>query len=319
MTALSDTINAQSSLLEPLLTSELGDAPERLRRADRIWLVGTGTSQHAAELAALMWQPGARSLHWRSSASFAAGPPPAPSDAVVVISHTAETLFARRSRELAIRSGAALVSITGRDRGWPEAIETVVAERSHTYTASYLAAVLVLARLGVAAGLTDFAVEDLSPLPQFVDEAARRPPLWEQPPERLLVLAGVGAGAITAREGALKLREAARLAAEGYEAEYLLHGHAVPLDRRDGLILLLPSHDPEGLAEGIGLAARAEGVDVRELPEPTDLPPVLAQLPVTVALQTLAAHLAQARGEDPDTVITGAWAAPSLWPEERDG
>src|SRR3712207_7174955 len=37
---------------------------------------------------------------------------------------------------------------------------------------------------------------------------------------------------VTAREGALKLREAARRLAEGFDAEYLLHGSAVPLDRK---------------------------------------------------------------------------------------
>jgi glucosamine 6-phosphate synthetase-like amidotransferase/phosphosugar isomerase protein len=34
-----------------------------------------------------------------------------------------------------------------------------------------------------------------------------------------VVLAGVGPGAVTAREGALKLRQGAQLPAEGYEAE----------------------------------------------------------------------------------------------------
>ena len=49
-------------------------------------------------------------------------------------------------------------------------------------------------------------------------------------PERLLVLVGAGPSAVTAREGALKVREASRFLAEGYDAEYLLHGSAVPLD-----------------------------------------------------------------------------------------
>ena len=50
------------------------------------------------------------------------------------------------------------------------------------------------------------------------------------------MLAGLGPAAVTAREGALKLREAARLPAEGFDAEYLLHGNAVPLDAEDALI-----------------------------------------------------------------------------------
>ncbi len=49
-------------------------------------------------------------------------------------------------------------------------------------------------------------------------------------PERDLVIAGAGPAAFTAREGALKLREGARVLAEGHDIEYLLHGSAVPLD-----------------------------------------------------------------------------------------
>ena len=52
------------------------------------------------------------------------------------------------------------------------------------------------------------------------------------------MLAGLGPTAVTAREGALKLREAARLPAEGFDAEYLLHGNAVPLTADDALIVL---------------------------------------------------------------------------------
>lgn len=315
MTRLSDTINTQAALLEPVLEIDLGDAPSRLSEAERIWLVGTGTSQHAAELTALMWRRADTPVAWRSSATFVAGPPPRPGDLVIVISHTAETVFARRARELAAQSGAALLSITGRDRGWLEAIETVPAERSDTYTVSYLAALLVLARLGVASGLADFTEADVMRLPDLVAAAALRPPVLDHEPERLLVLAGVGPGAVTAREGALKLREAARLPAEGYEAEYLLHGHAVPLDDRDEIILLVPAEDPEGLVEGMGIAARVEGINVTEVREAADLPDVLAQVPMTVALQSLAAHLADVRGQDPDSVILGAWSDPRLWPD----
>jgi glutamine---fructose-6-phosphate transaminase (isomerizing) len=39
----------------------------------------------------------------------------------------------------------------------------------------------------------------------------------------------------------------------------------------------------------------------------------LAQIPVTVRLQLLAAQLTEAKGTDPDRAITGAWAEPQLW------
>ncbi|MGH3455416.1 MAG: hypothetical protein ACRDP2_13420, partial [Nocardioidaceae bacterium] len=128
-----------------------------------------------------------------------------------------------------------------------------------------------------------------------------------------VVVTGAGPAAITAREGALKLREAVRVRAVGYEAEYLLHGSAVPLGAGDELILLQPAADVDGLVGAVGEAAAAEGISVHEVSVGAELDPVLAQLPLTVRLQALASRLATARGHDPDTVITGAWDDDRLW------
>ena len=120
MTALSETIAAQADLLESVLAVPVDDAAERIGRSKRLWLVGTGTSQHAAELGALMFGPGKRDARWRSSAAFC-GDPPALSadDAVVIISHTTETAFARRARAHAIERGSGVVSITAQGGGGP--------------------------------------------------------------------------------------------------------------------------------------------------------------------------------------------------------
>jgi glutamine---fructose-6-phosphate transaminase (isomerizing) len=314
MTVLSQTIAAQAGMLESLLSLNLDDAVERLRPSRRIWLVGTGSSQHAAELGAWMFASGGMEARWSSSAAFAwAEPGLADDDAVVIISHTAETAFARRVRAGALRAGVCVVSITGPGRGWPEAVETVAVERSETYTASYLAALLVLARLSAALGQSDFDERQLSELPDRVRSAARAPVALATPPERLTILAGNGPGAVTAREGALKLREAARLPAEGYEAEYLLHGSAVPLRAGDAFIAIQPADDRFGLLERIAAAAAGEGLDVAIVQEADGLHPVLAQIPLTVRLQKLASDLAEVQGVDPDRVIRGSWADDRLW------
>lgn len=314
MTALSETIAAQADLLEPLLSIPLDDPAERIARSKRVWLVGTGTSQHAAELGALMLGSATRDARWRSSATFCFDPPAlGANDAVVVISHTTGTAFAQRARACAIGTGAAVVSITGQGKGWPEAVETVALERAETYTVSYLAALLVLARLGIAVGEPGFDDRQLSEVLDRVRAAAPAPMPLEAHPERLLVLAGVGPGAITAREGALKLREGAKLPAEGYEAEYLLHGTAVPLGPGDGMIAIQPSDDQFGMLGLLADAATKEGLQVTTVVEPDGLHPLLAQIPLTVRLQKLASDLADARGVDPDTVIRGAWSEGRLW------
>ena len=119
-------------------------------------------------------------------------------------------------------------------------------------------------------------------------EAVAAGPLEVVVPDRLLVLAGAGPFAVTAREGALKLREAARLLTQGFEAEFLLHGSAVPLDSRDALVLLQPDADPDGLVEAIAAAARGAGVEVAVLEVRDDLHPFVAQFPLTARLQALA-------------------------------
>jgi len=56
-----------------------------------------------------------------------------------------------------------VVSITAQGRGWPEAVEAVAHERAETYTESYLAALIVLARLAIAVGDPGFEQHQLAP------------------------------------------------------------------------------------------------------------------------------------------------------------
>jgi glucosamine--fructose-6-phosphate aminotransferase (isomerizing) len=287
MTALAETIAAQPELLAEALEIDLGEAAERLHEAERVWLVGTGTSQHAAELGALMLRQAGHEALAFLSASFARfGPEPEQTDAAVVISHTGGTAFALEARAQALAAGAHLVAITGRGAGWDNAIETIDRERAETYTASYTTVLVLLARL---AGVDP---DRLAEVPERARAAVADPGMREVPSDlRLIAVAGAGPAAVTAREGALKMREGARLLAEGFESEYLLHGSAVPL----------------------GEAAAAAGVRTWTTSEPPGMHPVLAQIPLTIRLQSLASRLADERGADPDTVIVGPWQDDDLW------
>jgi glutamine---fructose-6-phosphate transaminase (isomerizing) len=314
MSALAETIATQGVVLRHALELDLAPAAARLEGAERVWLVGTGTSEHAAWLGAAMLAGAGLDARPAAAAGFVAAPPRlGPGDAVVVITHTTETISARAARDLAAASGARVVAITGEGKGWPGAIEAAPPERSETYTASYLAALLVFARLAVALGGADWGEEDLAALPSLVEAAGAEPLLVEHPPRRVTVLCGAGPAAVTAREGALKLREAARLLAEGFESEYLLHGSAVPLDADDLLIAIDPGGDPTGLTAGLVRAATQEGLAVATIDPPAELHPLLAQLPMTVRLQLLASRWADARHRDPDRVILAGWADEKLW------
>lgn len=316
-TALERQIRSQPDELERLLREPLPhDVIERIRQARRLWIVGTGTSQHAAELGAMMFYEVGRAAHAISSMRFVNWAPPVDAqDGVILISHNAgaETAYASATWTMGKDAGLRVVPITRRGGELPEALETVSKETSQTYTVSYTAALLLLARIAHTLGLDAFGPEVLARIPEAVQAAIDDPATQEIPrPERLLVLSGEGPASITAREGALKLREGARLPAEGYDVEYLLHGSAVPLGPSDQLVSLSPP-DTDGLVEAVAQAAEAEGVGVTRVHEPADLPPMLAQIPLVVRLQLLALRLAEERGVDPDVVIEGAWAVEDLW------
>ena len=313
MTELERAIRDQPDELRRLAGLELPPHANRLAAGERLWLAGTGTSLHAAELGAAMMARAGIDARFASSMEFAKRSPLRAGDGAIVLSHTGETAYARAARARALGLGAETLSLTATGVGWPEAVEVTEKERSETYTRSYTGALAVLALIAGELGAEGLAPEAVVAAADAADAALAEPGLDEVPdPERLLVLAGVGPAAVTAREGALKLREAARRAAEGYDAEYLLHGSAVPLDGRDALLLVGP--DEDGLLRELGKAAEAEGVPVARLGEVAEAgDELMAQIPLTVRLQLLALRRAEAGGHDPDTVITGAWAAEALW------
>jgi glucosamine--fructose-6-phosphate aminotransferase (isomerizing) len=318
-TNLERQIRSQPEVLDGLIRSaklreQARVAAEGLHRARRIWLVGTGTSFHAAELGASLIQLAGRQAQAIPSMQFVDfAPIVGPQDAIIVITHTAETAFALSTRAQAFSAALDVIMITKRDSGFPDAIETVDKETAETYTVSYTAALIALAVLARELGADELSDDVLQRVPTAVAAAIAEPGVDAiAQPERLLVLAGAGPSAVTAREGALKAREGARLLAEGYDAEYLLHGSAVPLGRTDRVVALSPP-DPSGLVAAVARAASAEGIPVDRLVEPSDLPPLLAQIPLTVRLQLLALGFAKARRQDPDTVIVGAWSDPSMW------
>jgi glucosamine--fructose-6-phosphate aminotransferase (isomerizing) len=231
---LEEAIRSQPEQLERLARGgDLHAQVEALRQCHRIWLVGTGTSFHAAELGAMMFQDAGRTATAVPSINFVNHAPPVSNDdAVVLISHNAgqETAYAASAYALATEAGLRMVAITRQGSGLPHSLETVPKERSHTYSVSYTAVLVLLARLAAGLGAEHVTQEAVEGVPAAVGEAVDASGTQSiSIPSRLLVLFGEGPSAVTAREGALKVREASRFPAEGYDVEYLLHGSAVPL------------------------------------------------------------------------------------------
>ncbi|MCM4076029.1 hypothetical protein [Paractinoplanes hotanensis] len=298
---------AVRSLADPALTAPAAD---RLAGARRIWLIGTGASLHAAELGAAELGAAGHDARWVAANAFT-GSLIRDGDAAVVVTHTGKTAYARRSRRIALDAGLPLVSVTGPQVDWPEAVRTPVAETSETYTVSYTAALTVLAQIAHHLGAPGGG-------PRAVEAVAGR--LYEEPgevpvPARAMAIVGPGPWSVTAREGALKIREGARILCEGFDPDRLLHGGAVPYTAADTLLVLQPTADADELTTALRHAAALERIQVATFStEAGTGSALLDQIPMTVRLQRLALRFARQRGQDADLAITGAWADPDLWP-----
>jgi glucosamine--fructose-6-phosphate aminotransferase (isomerizing) len=309
-------IERQPAALRAVSELDVSAEATALSRARRVTLAGTGTSFHAAELGAYLLRTGGVDAtavpcvelsRWRPE--FDA------EDAVIVLSHTGTTPYACAVREAARRAGASLVTITGPKSTWDEAVKTPTHELSETYTVSYTAALGVLGLLGHALAGADTGPAALRTAAAEIERHLDRPGFADLPvPDRAIAIVGPGPWSVTAREGALKIRESAHILAEGFDPERLLHGAAVPYGRGDTVIGLEPGADVDGLTAGLLAAAGDEGAATLIVESGSPHPhPFLAQLAATVRLQLLAAHLTDLRGTDPDHAITGAWERDELW------
>ncbi len=263
---------------------------ERLR-GRRVLLCGVGTSWHAAHHGAwLLREAGvdARAEHAADLAPYDRRL--APDAVVVVLSHTGVTGY---SRAVAARAPDVVRVCAAGGRG---DLETVSPETSYAYTASHTAAMLRLAQVAVALG----APLNLGAVPDAVAAVLDRPgPLLGEPPARSLELIGAGPNAWTAQEGALKVREASYMAAEGLNAEQFFHGPSVALDAKDALVVLVGGGPMAARVEAIAAAVEVTGARVVRLKE-DGLGEALSVFPLTVVVQRIALELAEARGVSPD-------------------
>ena len=177
-TALERQIRSQPDELERLASHPIHDAVERLAQCRRIWLVGTGTSLHAAELGAGMLHEAGRGAHAVPSMQFLDWAPPVdPRDGLVLISHNAgeETAFAAAAYRQAKDAGLRVLALCRQEAGLPDSIETVPKETSETYTVSYTAVLLLLARIANGLGAASLAPQAVAKVPAAVRAAIENP------------------------------------------------------------------------------------------------------------------------------------------------
>ena len=296
MSALRETIWRQPADLRDLLADPApADAAAARLAGRRVILVGTGTSWHAANHAAwLLGEAGVETHPVQAMDAALYGIAAREGDALIVLSHRNTKRYSTEVVERARADGVETIVVGG--RGSPGVdVETVEQERSATFTASHLGALMRVAQISRALG------GDLGELEQVPDavEEMLAVELGVEPPQRVLEFTGAGPNQWTAAEGALKVREASRVATEGLSVEQLLHGPSVALDDRDTLVCLDGGGPGAERLEAVAGAAEACGVTVHRHGA-VSLGEQLSVFPLTAIVQRIALELGEQLGADVD-------------------
>ncbi len=217
------------------------------------------------------------------------------------------------------RAGAVVVGITN-EPGSPLTQECDLTlltdagpELAVPATKTVTAQMLAVAAIAAAYDPSLVAVTDLAALPDaaatvIADYAAAEAVAARWPQARRLVVTGRGLAYAAALETALKIKETARVHAEGLSSADLLHGPIAALDSR--LPVIIVSGGERFAADEAALAARLAAEDVpyavcgaaqgADLTLPPDASEVTAPILDTVRGQQVALASSLLRGLDPD-------------------
>ncbi|HEX9759401.1 MAG TPA: SIS domain-containing protein [Candidatus Acidoferrales bacterium] len=333
-----DAILAQPALVRRLL-GERRDAVEHAASdaaaKKRIVFVGIGTSLHAAMLGErfLRHHSGGR-IHVLVEQSFELVHHPlvlGPEDFVVLISHRGWKNFSVEALKRTRDGGALTLSITGDDGGdgirtAHHVVTTCEQEVSFAHTKSYTTALAALALFGISVAerhmhATDPAASrrELAAVPDAMQgalacEAQVREIAADVAKRPRLLFIGAGVNWATAWEGALKVKETAYLAAEGFETEQFLHGPISEADERASAVAIFNGGAPD---ERLHAALRAlgevgvlrvavvprgmQGVAAEHVVEVPAVAEWLTPFAQIVPVQFLSYYLALELGANPDT------------------
>jgi glutamine---fructose-6-phosphate transaminase (isomerizing) len=311
----------------------VGEFASLLASSDRIFLVGIGTSHHAALVGEHLMRaygggPDVRAVHSFDLALY--GPEMRPEDCVIAVSHRGAKRYTALALEKAREKGCPTALITGEGgsgEGRADAVFlTVEQEKSSAHTVSYTSAVAVLALLAGRIGRhrtgSTTLPDELSK--ERVAEALRAALGTEEEVaalarehvgRRRIWLLGGGPSAVTAAETALKIKETSYLQAEGMPTETMLHGPFQCVEADDLFVLIAPSGaarertlEVAELVEEVGAPYLILGDDTTEAPQAAagvlrvpEVPEPFSALSCLVPLQLFSYHLALARGTNPDS------------------
>ena len=346
---LTEMIQAEPALARRLLgraaaSSGAAALASAIREAasarDAIFVVGCGTSEHAAQgvveiIRDALRSAGFASAEVRSEQALELSLDPPRRGLVVGISHEGATGATNAALTAARKAGArtAMVTASRRSPGGSIAelvVETGELDQSWCHTVGYLSPLLAAARVGSI--VSDLAL-DIGEVVRLLASGtletagAERIAAELATAVHLLVIAS-GADRPAGRELVLKVEEASWLPSAYRDLETFLHGHLPATGPETGLILILTERAgrAERLARGRQALAAAREIGLRAgailaadldgelepgltpagrllVPEAPSLPaPVAALIGTATPLQCLTERLARARGTNPDSI-----------------
>jgi glucosamine--fructose-6-phosphate aminotransferase (isomerizing) len=307
------------------------EAAQRLHGARRVFLVGIGTSYHAALAGEWMLRAAgvdARAVMSPDFADYADVHPLGPEDGVIILAHSGTKSATSRSLARALTAGARVVSVgsrTAEHPGSPLVLRTVERETSAAFTASHTAAMLTLAQVATQLARTSRPAiapvfeGALAALPDQVAGALAREeevqPIAHAAADRLIYATGAGPSAVSALEIVIKVREAAQGHIDGLPLEQFLHGPLVTVNAQDfGIVVNVRGAIPAtstrtaevaGVLARIGTPLWIVGQGVAQSPDATvfelpEVPEPLSTILSVVPLQIFAQQVAVVRGTNPD-------------------
>ena len=323
VTALEETILSQPDAISRAITDNLDKlraASTLVAAARRVRLTGVGASWHAALIGEMLLRSigiDARATHAYELATYPTNFDP--HELLVALSHRGGTSYVAHALRRARQSGLKVVAVTGQGAAIVDAeviVEAAPRERGTTHTVSFTAAIAVLSAITARCEPRSPIAAALPALPECARamlasrDTARDVAAVIVNERRLALLLGAGVCHPIARGGALSLKEAAHLAAEGNHLEDGLHGGLHGLNPGDVLIQLSPDGpaserhaDLARVADVIGferwkIGGAADGARWHtSLP---DIPEIATAIPAAIPLQWLALECALRSGHNPD-------------------
>ena len=325
--AASDTLNSimkQSGDIRSFLSNE---------RYEMIYTTGSGTSYHAG----LAGQYAIGTLTKRTVSSIPASefrrwlPMLTTKFLLLAFSQSGESADVLDAVRAALERDASILAITNTPKSSLSKIARYVLltragnELAVTATKTFVSQLAAVYLLSLELGIKSSEVEQwrrwLLDVPDLVGKTIKlNAKLTEElagkhKDKSIFFVLGSGPNYVTALEGALKLKEACNVFAEGFASREFLHGPVQLVNERTPIVLIVPPHELQGesmslikdlkrfKAPLIAVSEEGRGIEnacERLLPIPKGVPEVFSPILNVVPLQLLAYYLSVSRGLNPD-------------------